>query len=205
MEAVRAWFDKQEQAGRKPCSNLHVHPRGTFLCEPFRPIVDGTEPPTHHPESFDAALRLIRQRGANGGTECENRFAASRCVPFRPAESLRPETTVPDARKSVHASCPAESLCVPVNRHDASFSGQPVEPRYLTYAQAADWLGVKPKTIRNWVCSGKLVPVRVFGLPRFTPEYLDRIVEARRGCVAPQEEAANATQNAEPGNTADRG
>jgi len=205
MEAVRSWFVEQALAGRKSCRNLHFHPGGLLICEPFRPIVTGAEPPTHHVESFDAALRLLRGRGAKPGAECENRFAASRSVPFRPAESLRPKTTVPDARKSVHTSCPAESLCVPVNRHDASFSGQPVEPRYLTYAQAADWLGVKPKTIRNWVCSGKLVPVRVFGLPRFTPEYLDRIVEARRGCVAPQEEAANATQDAEQSNTADRG
>lgn len=182
MEAVRAWFETRERQG-SVCRHLHLDPAGRLICEPFRPLSDTSRPSIPVP-TFEAALRLLgaaRPAGRNAGcAPAAYPGSPSLGIPHYPAASLGTDSRARAPRTAILTSGPAASLSVPVSRHDASFSGPSVEPRYLTYAQAADWLGVKPKTIRNWVCSGKLRPVYVLGLPRFTPEYLDSIVEARR-------------------------
>jgi hypothetical protein len=45
--------------------------------------------------------------------------------------------------------------------------------RYYTTAQAAEYLGYKPRSIRRFVSEGKLIPENQVGHPRFTQIALD--------------------------------
>ena len=51
----------------------------------------------------------------------------------------------------------------------------------LTYGQAADYLSVKPETLRTWVSRRQQVPfIKLGRLVRFRKEDLDRMIEKSR-------------------------
>ncbi len=53
--------------------------------------------------------------------------------------------------------------------------------RLLTVREAAEYVGVKPKTLYNWVSSGKIACVKAGGrCLRFDIRELDRWIEAHR-------------------------
>lgn len=41
------------------------------------------------------------------------------------------------------------------NKQNAILSAYPVEDRYLSRKQAAEFIGVKPGTLANWACIGE--------------------------------------------------
>ena len=62
----------------------------------------------------------------------------------------------------------------------------PTRPRdsLLTMAEAADYLGVSPATIRRWIAEGHLAAVKLARSVRIRPEALDALVAAGEKRVA---------------------
>ncbi len=48
--------------------------------------------------------------------------------------------------------------------------------RLLTYQEAADILGMKPQTLRQWVSAGKLSHVKIGSAVRFRPDQLEEFI-----------------------------
>ncbi len=70
-------------------------------------------------------------------------------------------------------------------------------PRYYSTREAAEYLGYKPCSIRNFVRQGKLVPTNTQGHPRFTQAELDRFAHRGR-IVAPAAFHASVMPNLNP-------
>ena len=51
------------------------------------------------------------------------------------------------------------------------------EPQYLTIEQAAEYLNVTVRCIRNWIALGKIEYVKLVKEIRFRKEYLDKWIE----------------------------
>lgn len=52
------------------------------------------------------------------------------------------------------------------------------KPHLLTYAEAAEILGLKAQTLRVWVSSKKIPCVKLGGAVRFTPDMIQRLIES---------------------------
>lgn len=63
-------------------------------------------------------------------------------------------------------------------------SSSPHEPHarfsLLTYAEAAEYLGIAEQTLRHWVSSGRVTFYKVGRYTRFSPADLDTFLEANR-------------------------
>ena len=53
-----------------------------------------------------------------------------------------------------------------------------VTPYLLTYQEAAEILKLKPQTLRQWVCKGKINYVKIGSAVRFKKEHIDAFIES---------------------------
>jgi excisionase family DNA binding protein len=49
----------------------------------------------------------------------------------------------------------------------------------MTAVQAADYLQVKEKTIRNWTSQGKIPSVKISGIVRYKKSEIDKVMEKK--------------------------
>ncbi len=47
----------------------------------------------------------------------------------------------------------------------------------MTYKEAAEILGVKAQTLRQWVCYGKISYIKIASAVRFKQEHIDAFIE----------------------------